>query len=139
MQPQTSSLRLRLGRQPNPLVIGTSYFYNSVHKIVTTSDIRSPLILDTLVSALTILDVRLNTASIVLPSSTEIVIDVIRTSCSSSPPAVSYYLVDHQQRTQFWLEDVDIETLECPPVMNHDHLSKSFPPFHNSQEEFVGL
>lgn len=42
------------------------------------------------------------------------------------PPVVKYYYVDHTQKTEFWLEETSTDSLDCPPVMDHEHLKYLF-------------
>lgn len=74
-----------------------------------------------LIQALLILDKRLNAQGLHLPQTTEITFEV---DLEQHPPVVSYYCVDHAQKTQFWLEKTDTESLNCHPVTSDTQLSE---------------
>lgn len=109
---------------------GASYFFNRGSKTITTSDVRNPLISIALISVSVELNARLNGSEMALSTLTDFVIDIDvpppSPVGSSSDLIAYYYLVDHQKKRQFWLEDVDTKTLGCPPLIDQGHLSKFF-------------
>lgn len=100
---------------------GQKYYYQPTRRVITDSNIKQPQVLDMIVRAQAILDMRLNSQNLVLPSTTEAVFEV---DADAQPPAVNYYFVDHAQKTLFWLEKTNSEQLRCPPVSGHSHLSE---------------
>ena len=101
---RSSSLPLGWIEFQHPLFKGQTYYYHPGWRIVTESDIESPIVLDILRSALAILEGRLIERNITLPQSSEGSFEI---DVSQHPPLVKYYFVDHSTRTEFWLEPTD--------------------------------
>ena len=98
------------------------YYYHPIRRIITDSNIKEAPVLQVLLRALAILDLRLNVdgRTLILPQTTEVTLEV---DIEQSPPVVRYYFVDHAQKSEFWLERTTTEDLKCPPVTSYTHLS----------------
>ncbi|KAF8531142.1 hypothetical protein JB92DRAFT_2853692 [Gautieria morchelliformis] len=128
---------------------GQIYYYHARKRVVTEANLKSPSVLDRINFWLKEFDLLLEKSCLELPTAYELALelDIEEEGCS-------YYLVDHDSQTTFYLDGTDTTCLDLPDVCSMDHLKllleeqywihleyfpmhKSLPPF--AQSSIIGI
>jgi len=99
---------------------GKSYFYHPRFRIVTDAWVFTPSILNRIVFYATQLFQILQNQNIILPPTSELCLEL--DPVDSEEPGCSYYLVDHSNRTEFWVTEATTDILDIAPVISSPHL-----------------
>src|ERR1700748_1615253 len=111
------------------MLSGAKYFYNHELRVITDANIRIHGTFQLVLRAAGILESRLNAQNLLLPASTELMLEI---DANQQPPVARYYYVDHSHKSEFWLESTTTSGLNLPPVTSNTHLSTLLAIIHRS-------
>ncbi|KAI0788427.1 hypothetical protein C8Q75DRAFT_807648 [Abortiporus biennis] len=98
---------------------GSFYYYNRPLRVVTDSDITIFRVYHTIQSGMNRLHDMLSSATN-LPHDYEVYISADE---DTETAQCSYYLLNHENQTEFWLETISSADLDFPPATSSPHLS----------------
>ncbi|KAL6309944.1 hypothetical protein BKA93DRAFT_756917 [Sparassis latifolia] len=98
---------------------GSPYYVNAlkVPCVVTDTPLHDPELCSKLTSSIEVFHYNVKNLDLTLPSDCELYVHV-----DSTHDGCSYYLVDHDCQTIFWLQTMDSDTLGLPEVSSISHL-----------------